>query len=444
MRSFMTCLFLLLASGLVRAEVNVVPYDPETMQFEVTPDGAITVARQWAGSPNLSLTLTGVQTDDECFGADYYVLDAPDSQRFKVGCHTGQVWQWRNRSLLEAQAQSYNQRQQPVVDAAQIAQIAAEFAAAHYPNFAAFNMQQEDAEDHTVTFCSVLANGARFTGNRCFVQVNEYTGDVMGYGAITTGAVTISTTPVLAAAQAESAALGWLAADLNVGVAFTTGPSALYVTVDPLGQQRLIWYVPAATSADPNYTLAAWIQNEYLGAGAVDVYVDANTGEVVRRVAYLGAPGSRVTAPAHWRTRTLRNRKDTGRRMVGIRKAEPTLRLSACNRDVPLPAYPPIAIGRHVYIYAGYLRWSGNKMPLRYGRGGVVSLATPLGRAEFRPRHLTFVLNGHLRSLSVPPIVRNGRCYVPLEAAQAVLPFRISYDAKARVVRFDPVQRAGK
>jgi len=58
------------------------------------------------------------------------------------------------------------------------------------------------------------------------------------------------------------------------------------------------------------------------------------------------------------------------------------------------------------------------------------------------PKSATCRIDGRRLSLPARPAIVNGRCYVPIEAAQAVLPFRIAYGPKAGVVRFDPVRQA--
>ncbi|MDQ2799509.1 MAG: copper amine oxidase N-terminal domain-containing protein, partial [Armatimonadota bacterium] len=50
----------------------------------------------------------------------------------------------------------------------------------------------------------------------------------------------------------------------------------------------------------------------------------------------------------------------------------------------------------------------------------------------------TYQVNGQTRTMSAKPMLVNGRCYVPLDVVQAVLPGTFRYEPKTRTVRFDP------
>src|SRR4051812_33224919 len=77
-----------------RADFRVVPYDPATMDFPVTPAAAQAAARDWAGNPSLQLQLDGIWTDADQLLAWYYQYVSPEGEQFEVNCYTGLVQIW--------------------------------------------------------------------------------------------------------------------------------------------------------------------------------------------------------------------------------------------------------------------------------------------------------------------------------------------------------------
>lgn len=415
-----------------RADILTVPYDPQTMQFEVTPVQAIATCRSFAGNPSLNPALTAVEQDTDLFAGDYYLLDVGSTDRFKVNAHTGTLWQWKNRSAIAAWVAARNQGQQPVLQPDAVADIALEFAQAHFPQFASRGMQRVYTEASGATCCTVVANGGRFAGNQCVVHVSEFTGDVLDYFAVETGTVAIPIIPGLSAQQAEGAALASYQGDPNVASVFTIAPSELWITVDPLGQQRLVWMVPAATSAEQGYDFVRWTADDHLGAGAVDIVVDANTGTIVSRDAFLGDSGRAVPSKGwHSRTGLVQERRQRQRAVSG------PVRVILGKREAPGLAFLPVVRGRTMYWYAAYLRHIPWRMTVAR-KGATVQIGLPDGgRAELRDGEPRLIVNAHALPLAHPPLLLMGRTYLPVEVWERLTGWRFRWSASERVLRID-------
>lgn len=440
---------LLLSFCFRSAYAGLIPYDPAHMHYEVTPDQAVASVQAWSGNTSISLTLSGIYSLVGFPAKDEYIYRSLDHQTFRVRCHTGLLWRWTNKVQYDSYQASLKQHQQTELSQSQLERSALAFAKGHYPNFVPLNMQELTYNDGQVIFCSQTATGAWFKGNVCLVELNNFTGEALGYTAETaTSGVTIPTSANLSASQAETNALNWLLGPMQPGdpilSAFTTQPSELAVVADDLGQQRLLWMIYAAKSTTRvNYTYSLWVQNNYDLAYSCEVGIDANTGEVVSCLDWLGGKKPEPSHSLTWQSRSksikrsAENGSVTAQEMGQDQKAFQQLKFQIRGEDTSL-MFPPLQILGHPYFYVSYLR---HNTPVRKFRSGDETFLATDPRRELisQPHHRTYQINGQTRRMSAKPVLFNGRCYVPLDVVQAVLGGKWSYDAKAQTVRYDPL-----
>lgn len=404
------------------AVFEIVPYDPVTMQFPVSPEEALQAARNWAHNPGLQLNLRGVDRDVTLFEADYYLLESPDlnqpgAQQFHVDCYTGEIWWWVDVSVARGHQQRVNQKPPPPeLPLAQRQQTATAFASTHYPGFAELGLQLWRSGSASHAFQTPIPGGGYSWVNLCVVWVDEFTGQVAKYVGVNRGPVTVSLQPTLTAEEAEAIAFNTYAGDPDVAVVFTDGPSELHVMLDSLRQQRLVWVVYTVVSDDPNMTAEQWEADGYTGATGWNVAVDAHNGEVIWHEALLGGDDSKKR-PANWRSRRVRFTAPRQTRRGP--SAEDLLhrqrpRVLIDGREAPNVAYPPLARNGAAYWYVGYLRSPLWRMRVGYLAGRATVVAADGRKAVIDTRSGEVSIDGVRVAGKHRPLVMKGRLYLPL------------------------------
>ncbi|MBI3945321.1 MAG: hypothetical protein HY321_05345 [Armatimonadetes bacterium] len=452
-RIFLTAVLLIVGSARIcTADVIHAPYDPQTMQFPVSPEQAFAIARAWTGDPMPDLELEYVWWVEDILWSETYRLREPGSQVVNVDCYTGWVQRWTSIPLESAYCAhaSWNQNPRPPeLPLAQLQAAATAFARARYPGFDALNMGLMDLRVQTSlawSFATVLPTGGFFLGNQCAVATDPFAGDVWSFVAWGPGeAVTVPLTPTVSAAAAETIALDSYAGEPGIPVALIVAPSRLNVTIDGLGEQRLVWLVETATSEDPNYTLEEWVANEGDGSSDWSVWVDAFTGEILYHQGYLGSGGKRP-APEGWQPRLVRlTRKPEQRRgPTGAELLEPRhIKVLVEGRQpAGRSGYPPIRRDGAVYWYAGYARSRLWKMTWAR-EGKELTLKRPDGRRfVLRDGSRTLRVDGTPEAIPDAPVVVRGRTYLPLSLWERITGDEFRWDEKANAVRISLRGRA--
>lgn len=103
---------------------------------------------------------------------------------------------------------------------------------------------------------------------------------------------------------------------------------------------------------------------------------------------------------------------------------------------------PPLLIAAQPYMYVGYLRYDMGKTKITLGKYGNISIIGKNRQINLHLNDANYQLNGQPQKMAGKPILKNGRCYVPLDVMRKVLPVSVRYEAEAKQVRFDPPRMA--
>ncbi len=426
------------------AEFRRIPYNPATMQFPVSPEQAANTARTWVGNPTLELNLLGVLLEDTAFQTEQYVFESPDGQLIKVSPYTGFVWSWGNRTSLDAYQEQIRQDLSnpiPRLSAQLLDQIALQFARDHYLGFDDLNMQRVLTEDlGSVVFGTALPGGGYFSGNYCTLSLNVFSGEVVGYSCLRSGATTVPVAPTLTSDQAAAFALASFSGAPGVASAFTYNSSQRHVILDSLGQQRVVWVTFVATSTNPNLTFASWQQQSELGATRHHVYVDAHNGQVINQETFLGGGGDGKPPLTGWRSKEVRFRTvPASSAILGRRRrtaaTAPEIRVIVDGKWIPSILYPPLVDRGTVYWYVGYLKSRLWGMSVRRD-GAQLTITDGKGqRFVFRDGARDFLVGEKRLLSSAAPRVTRGRTYLPAPIWEAVTGAKFTYVARDRALR---------
>lgn len=351
---------------------------------------AIAAVRQFEGEPALSVTSDGLS-----------VLDFDDPAMF------GQ--------MMSAQA-------------AEIIAIA--FMQSHFPapqvrtNHTMLPMGPDDVRDPDPGF--VCAYAVSFTQDcgrgvvgpsRCYIVVDTVFGRVVDYSQCFYP-VLVPVVPALSGSQAMTAAMNALLTDQ--GEAGTLG--GLYIShPDALGVERLAYSLSIVGTGPAG--LSSYFCH-------VDAFTSAVLGWDVPAGARRGVSNSARQAPTSPRKCThppaLRRYRALVLRCAGV---------------APL-TYAPLLVHNRAYLFGGYLCSGDPTARKSYHGPGDIRVAGKDRDLRFSTTSTRRLLNGQKRTLPAKPVILNGRTYVPIEAAQGVLPFRVTCDATTKMVRFDALPTA--
>jgi hypothetical protein len=410
----------------------------------LTENDAIQVVRDFEGDPNLNVSSDGLSVmdfeDPAMFAqTEEYQLHA-NGYSYHVSRYTRYRFSRQDEAFGPDYSEFYGQPYDPYTLAGQVMPqadaeaIAISYMQAHFPAPQILTQHTVrprypgrvmDPDPHfiqyyTVDFVQDCGDGV-VGPSFCQVDVDSVHGRIVGYGQAYYP-VLVPTVPGLTGEQATAAAMNVLLTEPGTPETVDN----LYVShPDALGVEHLV-YSLKFTGIGPAYpTPETYFCH-------VDAFNGAVLGWDIIMSARAGTHGDRNTLATQCRTRK-------GPRASTCR----TLAVSLNGKRSNL-SYPPLIVTDRPFMYVGYLCYGTADVKLRYKNREHITVTGTTRQMVFNLNSRAYRLNGQTRKLPAKPVIVNGRCYVPLEAAQAVLPFRISYDAKACVVRFDPVQRAGK
>ena len=253
----------------------------------------------------------------------------------------------------------------------------------------------------------------------CKVEVDTIKGEVISYASFHFP-VLISTIPGLTGNTAMSSAMSSLIT--SYGQASTV--DRLFVSKpDALGQERLLYTLEfSGVGPTPENPSVYYSYPAYYVAN-----VDANSG-AISAWDVLSGMHKASTAVLH---RPIRLR---------AKLMQKPLKFNWGDREMKLN-YPPTASNREAYIYSGYLCSSSPVAKITETEAGIFHLDRPKSDVLFQLNKCSYKINGQNKMMSTKPILVNGRCYVPLDVMNAVLPGKFTYDAKTLTVRYDLPQK---
>lgn len=286
-----------------------VPYDPNTMNYNISPTQAIQAAKDWIGNQNLQLEVSGVDIAPAEYDItpEYALKTSDGSQIFNVCTNTGIVRMWTNKTIREAHLRKCRPGKdistmlpKSEINAARIA-----FLTAHYPGFVQFNMETT-FDDHI--YAERLPNGAVNMFRRVVCIADDWTGEVYYYFAPAASSSPISTQFTVQKHQAEQTALShvrnldWYAepapneggegSNVKPASCFIYGDSEVQASPFDSNTNALAWVVRVVSNVyNPTYTIDNYRSyilsyeqselDEYDGNIVCwNVFVDANTGAV--------------------------------------------------------------------------------------------------------------------------------------------------------------------
>ncbi len=399
----------------------------------LTPEEAIQSVRAFEGNPLLALTMTDLPdpmpSNNHTSSQECYILES-NGYTYFAGKYSASRMSRFDKSFDDYETY-YGQPYDTAALAAQVRPvgellaIATAFMNAHYAHPAILNgietMPRTGAlisgqattfvKSYEFTFFQSLAGGARGP-SACTVEVDAIRGKIVSYFSHYYP-VLISVVPQLTPEQAVNAFF----AQLNVAQGQPTALRMLGVSrPDALGVETLYYGFDFDGMMPGDRGVS-----HYIGS------VDANTGEPL---SYGIIHGTNDAKPKpgflNWRRAPA----------TAPRQVYKTCLLRQNGIDVK-PAYTPLMIEGEPCLYVGYLcaGWAGVRMTYDASTR-TVSLTGGNRSVALRALSVGWLLNGRRVMAKRSPILVHGRLYIPLEIAQRVLPFPLSFSKGENAVRF--------
>jgi hypothetical protein len=284
---------------------EIIPYDPNTMNYPISVQQAEQAARDWAQNPNLTFSLEGIFTipSDPSYPHHYVLRTADDLQKFDVNCQTGEVYHWKDITALTAYYTKLTEHwpETSQMSVPELNGIVRQFLVNKYQNFASLNMQQvypDSPSSPSTLYLQRLSNGVWFYENKAKCQIDLWSGAITNYFGVHSPAPTVSIEPTITQSQAEQAALSHCGAiqvpdEYGEGfvypqAGFILDNKGLWVVTDDEGLQRLAWDIIVIESSTPGYNLEMYMQELAaeipVPSGTIyDVWIDAHTGDIFKR-----------------------------------------------------------------------------------------------------------------------------------------------------------------
>ena len=286
-----------------------VQYDPNTMNYPVSPQEAENNIHSWMNDSSLSLVLMSVSILTPISNDIYNYRTTDKSKYFKVNTSNGRIDTYINKELKDLSNTHYqlnsNQNGTIVSNKLPISELQARmvfFLQSHYSEFVQMNMQQSDNDNFLNGYSQYLANNIQYPYNVISCKIDEWTGDIYSSSSsFIQTTVNIPLTYTIDSASAETIALNAVnnrdAFELYEEEGHTPKTALIYANrglyfqkrPEDNGQQRITWNIVVIASVFENYTLdafkLAWLtmgdSNGPLGSTAYCVEIDANTGQVI-------------------------------------------------------------------------------------------------------------------------------------------------------------------
>lgn len=396
----------------------------------LAPADAIQKVRDFEGNPNLAVTIKLMPTPNDTPLEAEYTLTAGRyeyhmDQAYRNGLvRYDEMWM-RDKPDFYGPQFNLNDPNQQFLLPDQAQSIAWTFIQMHYPHPEVLNekwvLPEVPATDttrvsryFTCTYIQNLGNmvgGPRF----CIVDVDSILGQVISFHS-SYFPVLMSTVPALTSDQAMAAAMNGM--NVSNGAPMNDHIDLDVCTPDIMGVERLEYDVRFTGVGPANPT----------GMLGYDVMVDANTGETIEwdtLAAFIQKPT--LPSPVFVAMRQ--------RMAQASSSAPPSLACVEDGHKIKL-AFEPRLVNGQPYMYAGYLCY-GSDARLSAIKAGAVNITGRGWQISFKLGAKTYQLNGKVKRLSAPPILIEGKCYVPLEAFEAVLPFPIHYSRFLKLVSLE-------
>lgn len=209
--------------------------------------------------------------------------------------------------------------------------------------------------------------------------------------------------------------------------------NTLQVNGVPSGEPKLYVEYPDALGNQ----LLEYRMDFFVGFTHYFAVVDANSGTLLATFPYHGG-GTLPVKPVSAAIKAWRS-KLAQRPTIAKTVLKPMMGGMEAKLD-----FPPLLVNNQPYVYVGYLCYGAKNVKLTYKGRDRIAVASPERSLQFSLNSTAYTCNGQSKQLLAKPVLVDDRCYVPLEAAQGVLPFAIAYNAAAKQVKFDPLPAANK
>jgi hypothetical protein len=385
----------------------------------LTTADAIRCVREFEG--NLSLAVAVTASPQSLLGPPgpdvSYRLSA-GVYAYTVCAYTASLFQRSDSQFQADKAAFYGQPYDPsVLKSQSMSRAAAQSIAqatmlAHFPNPQMLDCTEEDdwrlgtsdfVDAYVFTFYGRSSGGVAGP-SFCKVTVDSVRGRVVRYSAALFP-VLIGTIPALTCQQAAACA----ASVLGISDAQLDGDPVppLVSKPDALGVERLYYSLFVIGTDAVTQDTMRW-----------RAYVDANDGSVIETAVVMSRPAKRA---------------NRGRlpRMAGGRQVQ--LKVQFLGRPTELHS-PPVLVANRAYMHSRYLCSSAGGSQLKWKAPGRLTVSGPGRRVTFGVGSTACTVRGRHVRLPAPPVLVAGRCYVPIELVNNVLPYRVRFDAATRTV----------
>ena len=257
-------------------------------------------------------------------------------------------------------------------------------------------------------FCQDVGNGVRGPAS-CEVEVDTVYGRVVWY----VGKDRPILAPVVPSITADQAAAAALAAFAPNGGGELSAVLAVGLT---------------APDAFGNETIAYSI---VLSHPSVKVSVDGFTGQILDHIDLLSLSKSDPNAVERARKARLSPRVSLDTLLVATDGRKP----DRYNR-------PPVRLAGQAYLPADFLRCGDRAAKVTWASDHKnYTLVTPRHQLTFTMGEKTYTLDGRKQTLKHSPAVVLDQPYVPLELAEKLMPYHLTYLAATKTVHFEPIAK---
>ena len=425
----------------------------------LSQNDAVQMVRTFENDPNLVVTIaaTSINSNQSQNASETYTLTTTQNT-YLVWSKTPDLFFRSNNFFIIDKTAFYGQPYDISVLRSQVMtqqaaqDIATSFLQAHYsapqllskieisPHVAdKVNVSDPDFIDsYSFQFSQDCGNGITGPAD-CEIVVDSVKGQIVSYNS-TFYPVLVSTIPTLTTDQAMAAAMNGLHVQNgqpgNIESISVTSP-------DDFGVEQLVYVLnfigvgPIPDATPTNQAFFAAPSGSFTYSQYDENYVaivDANTGVIQGWNITLGAANISKKLTTQRLTSVNKLRAQIAKKHEDMNKS---LKFLWANKNDRL-VYLPLLITSQPYMSANYLCYGAADAKIAMTKGKQVTVKGQDRQVSFNLNSLTYQVNGQPKQMSARPVLINGRCYVPLDMMNAVLPGKFTYEAKAQTVRYDP------
>jgi len=386
----------------------------------VSPAEAIKIVRDVVRDPAIVLKISNMPRPEGPIPA-FYTIET-DSWVYHLRSDTRAYLSWtlpKKREDAQPDPTDPTEAAARVLPEADLRQRAVEYMRSYYPDPARLNkieLQKTGGwsdgkggpvfvQTYTYRFTQEMPNGAQGPSS-CSVNIETLDGSVSYYAAWTQP-VLISPIPALSRDQAMAVATQTLATSaepIQVDRLFFIGP-------DAFGLQRLCYAL----------RFVGELKTGRSGPGTYGVGIDANSGEVLSLDLITGLATKSAGPP-----------KPVIHAAASERILEKRLTLQWGGRTLATQ-YPPLNMHDRPYLCADYLLMGRPDRKLQRGQQQLTFAdAAHVWTMQIGKRE--YICDGKPRKMSAPPLLINGKYYVPLDILTEVTGYKAQYQAKTKTV----------